>query len=157
MGYRSDVAYAVVFSSKHEPEKAYAQFIKFYNWVKRHTVRTKEGFADYKSQKVLTGHWQFYWNVDEQMLCFKATAVKWYDSYADIQWHEKLIAQVYEYSCAAFRFVRIGEEFTDIVVETHQGDDAWQDCYEMVYPETRILDGFPEEIDFIKEVSNESM
>ena len=157
MGYRSDVTYVVKFSSKHEPEKAYAQFIKFYNWVKRHTVRTGEGFADYKSQKVLTGQWHFYWNVDEQMLCFKATAVKWYESYADIQWHEQLLEQSKHYSCAAHRFVCVGEEFTDIVVNTHQGDEAWHDCYEMVYPETRILDGFPEEVDYIKEVPNDTV
>jgi len=157
MGYRSNVTYVVKFSSKHEPEKAYAQFIKFYNWVKRHTVRTKEGFADYKSQKVLTGQWHFYWNVDEQMLCFKTEDVKWYDAFADIQWHEQVLEQAYEYSCAAFRFVRVGEEPNDVEDKTHQGDDAWQDCYETVYPVTQIYDALPEEVDYNKEVPNDTV
>jgi hypothetical protein len=157
MGYRSEVNYVVKFSSKDEPEKAYAQFIKFYNWVKRHTVTTKESSADYAGQKVLTGGWNLYWNVDEQTLCFEANDVKWYDSYADVQWHEQLLEQSKQYSCATHRFVRVGEEHDDIVVETHQGDDSWDDCYETIYPETRIVSNFPEEIDFIKEVPNDTV
>jgi hypothetical protein len=35
MGYRSDVTYIVTFACP-EPEKAYAQFIHFYEWVTKH-------------------------------------------------------------------------------------------------------------------------
>jgi hypothetical protein len=35
MGYRSDVTYIVTFACL-EPEKAYAQFIHFYEWVTKH-------------------------------------------------------------------------------------------------------------------------
>jgi hypothetical protein len=35
MGYRSDVTYVVTFACP-EPEKAYAQFIHFYEWVTKH-------------------------------------------------------------------------------------------------------------------------
>jgi hypothetical protein len=35
MGYRSDVTYVVTFACP-EPEKAYAQFVHFYEWVTKH-------------------------------------------------------------------------------------------------------------------------
>jgi hypothetical protein len=35
MGYRSDVTYIVTFVLT-EPEKAYAQFVHFYEWVTKH-------------------------------------------------------------------------------------------------------------------------
>jgi hypothetical protein len=35
MGYRSDVTYIVTFACP-EPEKAYAQFVHFYEWVTKH-------------------------------------------------------------------------------------------------------------------------
>ena len=155
MGYRSEVNYVVKFSSKDEPEKAYAQFIKFYNWVKRHTVNTKQGSADYSGQKVLTNAWHLYWNVDEQVLCFEASDVKWYDSYSDVQWHQQLLKEVQKYSCATYRFVRLGEDPSDIEVDEYGGKDCGA-CVE-IDVETRFVHNFPEEVDFIKEVSNESM
>jgi hypothetical protein len=37
MGYRSDVTYIVTFNCLlTEPEKAYAQFVHFYEWVTKH-------------------------------------------------------------------------------------------------------------------------
>ena len=153
MGYRSEVTYGVKFYCQDEPEKAYAQFIKFYNWVKKHhTVRTKEGFADYAGQKVLTGAWHLYWNVDEQMLCFEASDVKWYDSYADVQWHQQLLKEVQLYSCATFRYVRLGEDPSDIEIDEYGGKDCG--AYVEIDVETKFAHNFPEEIDYNKEVRN---
>jgi hypothetical protein len=36
MGYRSDVTYIVTFNCVDQPEKAYAQFVHFYEWVTKH-------------------------------------------------------------------------------------------------------------------------
>jgi hypothetical protein len=36
MGYRSDVTYVVTFNCVDQPEKAYAQFVHFYEWVTKH-------------------------------------------------------------------------------------------------------------------------
>jgi hypothetical protein len=42
MGYRSDVTYIVTFACV-EPEKAYAQFVHFYEWVtKHHKIEAEE-------------------------------------------------------------------------------------------------------------------
>jgi hypothetical protein len=45
MGYRSDVTYIVTFNCLlTEPEKAYAQFVHFYEWVtKHHKIEEKGG------------------------------------------------------------------------------------------------------------------
>jgi hypothetical protein len=42
MGYRSDVTYVVTFACP-EPEKAYAQFIHFYEWVTKHHKIEEKG------------------------------------------------------------------------------------------------------------------
>jgi len=157
MGYRSDVAYGVKFYSKEEPEKSYAQFIKFYNWVKRHTVKTKEGSADYAGQKLATGNWHLYWNVDRQMLCFQTEGVKWYDAYSDVQWHQELLKKVKEFSCAQYVFKRIGEADDDVEVDHHTGEECDYAYHVDIMIETRIVADFPEEIDFIKEVPNDTV
>jgi hypothetical protein len=44
MGYRSDVTYIVTFNCVDQPEKAYAQFVHFYEWVtKHHKIEEKGG------------------------------------------------------------------------------------------------------------------
>jgi hypothetical protein len=56
MGYRSDVTYVVTFACP-EPEKAYAQFIHFYEWVtKHHKIEAEKGHYDYKPSHF--GLWQ---------------------------------------------------------------------------------------------------
>jgi hypothetical protein len=90
MGYRSDVTYIVTFACP-EPEKAYAQFVHFYEWVtKHHKIEAESGHYDYKRHRSL-GYGKFYWNVDEMTLVFEAEDIKYYDSYIDTQWDEQLL------------------------------------------------------------------
>jgi hypothetical protein len=123
MGYRSDVTYVVTFACP-EPEKAYAQFIHFYEWVtKHHKIDGANCHYDYKRHRGL-GYGKFYWNVDEMTLVFEAEDIKYYDSYIDTQWDEQLLKQVEKYSCGVYKFVRLGEDPADVEYKDYTGDDV---------------------------------
>lgn len=59
--------------------------------------------------------------------------VKWYDSYEGVQAHHKLMEFAREAFAddAAWRFVRIGEEYNDIEI---LDDDPMGDLYDVIYP-----------------------
>jgi hypothetical protein len=54
MGYRSDVTYIVTFNCVDQPEKAYAQFIHFYEWVTKHHKISKRRGQMTKSLRLQT-------------------------------------------------------------------------------------------------------
>ena len=132
MGYRSDVAYVVKFYSRDddEPEKAFADYVHFTDWVKNHhTTEAQEGegkmtHAYNDEDKNLTLH------KHDQMLSFSVESVKWYESYVDVQWHEQLLDKVRTYDTGNYRFVRIGEEYEDIEIKQH--DPTYFEMYEYV-------------------------
>jgi hypothetical protein len=155
MGYRSDVTYVVTFACP-EPEKAYAQFIHFYEWVtKHHKISTdvaQQSHYDYKRHRTL-GYGKFYWNVDEMTLVFEAEDIKYYDSYIDTQWDEQLLKEVEKYSCGVYKFVRLGEDPSDIEYKDYTGKDVPINCGIDLFTETRIVCDLPDEKDFTKETS----
>jgi hypothetical protein len=155
MGYRSDVTYIVTFACL-EPEKAYAQFIHFYEWVtKHHKISTdvaQQSHYDYKRHRSL-GYGKFYWNVDEMTLVFEAEDIKYYDSYIDTQWDEQLLKQVEKYSCGVYKFVRLGEDPADVEYKDYTGDDVPINCGIDLFTETRIVCDLPDEKDFTEKTS----
>jgi hypothetical protein len=161
MGYRSDVTYVVTFACP-EPEKAYAQFIHFYEWVTKHhkieekgpqmTLTHCQSHYDYKRHRTL-GYGKFYWNVDEMTLVFEAEDIKYYDSYIDTQWDEQLLKQVEKYSCGVYKFVRLGEDPADVEYKDYTGKDVDERFSIDLYTETRIVCDLPDEKDFTKETS----
>jgi hypothetical protein len=139
-----------------EPEKAYAQFIHFYEWVtKHHKISTdvaQQSHYDYKRHRSL-GYGKFYWNVDEMTLVFEAEDIKYYDSYIDTQWDEQLLKQVEKYSCGVYKFVRLGEDPADVEYKDYTGDDV-DECFSIdLYTETRIVCDLPDEKDFTEKTS----
>jgi len=153
MGYRSNVTYVVTFASVDEPEKAYAQFIDFYEWVtKHHKIEAESRIYDYARHKTL-GYGKFYWNVDEMTLVFEAEDIKYYDSYIDTQWDEQLLKKVKDYSCGAYKFIRLGEDPSDIECNEDMGDDVPINFCIDLYTETRIVCDLPDEKDFTEETS----
>jgi hypothetical protein len=155
MGYRSDVTYVVTFACP-EPEKAYAQFVHFYEWVtKHHKISTdvaQQSHYDYKRHRSL-GYGKFYWNVDEMTLVFEAEDIKYYDSYIDTQWDEQLLKQVEKYSCGVYKFVRLGEDPADVEYKDYAGKDV-DECFSIdLYTETRIVCDLPDEKDFTEKTS----
>jgi len=152
MGYRSDVTYVVTFACP-EPEKAYAQFVHFYEWVtKHHKIEAEKGVYDYNNHRT-AGYGKFYWNVDEMTLVFEAEDIKYYGSFIDIQWDEQLLRQVEEYSCGVYKFVRLGEDPSDIECKDYTGDDVPINCGIDLFTETRIVCDLPDEKDFTEETS----
>ena len=168
MGYRSNVTYVVTFASVDEPEKAYAQFTKFYLWVtQEHRLDYKEedggprldphrpDWYDYKRVRdwCKDVYMKFYWNVDEMTLVFEEEDIKWYQSFVDVQWHEQLLEKVKDYSCGAYKFIRLGEDPSDIECNEHMGDDVPINFCIDLFTETRIVCDLPDEKDFEKETS----
>jgi hypothetical protein len=156
MGYRSDVTYIVTFNCVDQPEKAYAQFVHFYEWVtKHHKISTdvaQQSHYDYKRHCSL-GYGKFYWNVDEMTLVFEAEDIKYYDSYIDTQWDEQLLKQVEKYSCGVYKFVRLGEDPADVEYKDYAGKDV-DECFSIdLYTETRIVCDLPDEKDFTEKTS----
>jgi hypothetical protein len=163
MGYRSDVTYIVTFNCVDQPEKAYAQFIHFYEWVtKHHKIEEKggqmterhivKGVYDYNNHRTL-GYGKFYWNVDEMTLVFEAEDIKYYDSYIDTQWDEQLLKQVEKYSCGVYKFVRLGEDPADVEYKDYAGKDVDERFSIDLYTETRIVCDLPDEKDFTEKTS----
>jgi hypothetical protein len=153
MGYRSDVTYIVTFNCVDQPEKAYAQFVHFYEWVtKHHKIEAENDYYDYKRHRSL-GYGKFYWNVDEMTLVFEAEDIKYYDSYIDTQWDEQLLKEVEKYSCGVYKFVRLGEDPADVEYKDYAGKDV-DECFSIdLYTETRIVCDLPDEKDFTEKTS----
>jgi hypothetical protein len=128
MGYRSDVCYVVKFFSEDQPEKAFADYLAFQDWVKnKHTLSkempdpstpknvVKTIKHDY-SHEVMNASF-FRWSKSETVLVFEAEGIKWYPDYIDIQWHLALLEKVREYETGNFRILRIGEEYNDVEID----------------------------------------
>ena len=137
MGYRSDVAYTIRF----ETEENYRLFIT--------EAKVKDLGSCFSDD---TSNWDeaecddARWRID-----FKAQDVKWYESYPDVQKHEKLIEQA-EAWCKddehlsansekwryrlGFVFVRVGEDDNDI-----ERRDGGQTNYDWLYVTREIVGG----------------
>jgi len=118
MGYRSEVAYTIRFTS--DDERAKQSFFTFLAEAKARAATAgcfgELGWAEFE--------------IDEARfrINFACDDVKWYETYADVKCHEALIDLAGEWandednhSEIAYSFVRIGEETEDI--EEKNGGD----------------------------------
>ena len=122
MGYRSDVAYTIRFTSDDERAKQ-----SFYTFIAEAKARAATAGCFGEEE----GRWRDGgFEVDEARyrINFSAHDVKWYSDYTDVKWHEALIELADEWandednhSEIAYAFVRIGEETEDI--EEKNGGD----------------------------------
>lgn len=125
MGYRSDVAYIVKFHDEKQPEKVFADYIAFQDWVKnKHTVAYND--PDLATQTEIKHEHTYVeevnlirWSHKESLMAFQVDDVKWYESFGDVRWHIKLLEKVKEYDTGNYRFVRLGEDYNDVEVEEH--------------------------------------
>jgi hypothetical protein len=120
MGYRSDVAYTIRFTSDHD-EKNKQSFFTFLAEAKARAA-TAACFLEREWVEFVVDEARFRIN-------FACDDVKWYESYPDVACHEALIALANEWvndednnSGIAYKFVRIGEDDDDI--EQKEGGDA---------------------------------
>jgi len=119
MGYRSDVAYTIRFTSDHD-EKNKQSFFTFLAEAKSKAA-TAACFGEQEWAEFQIDEARFRIN-------FAADYVKWYESYPDVACHEALISLAKEWADESdnpeigYRFVRIGEDADDI--EQKEGGDA---------------------------------
>lgn len=110
MGYRSDVAYVIKFADK-ETLDAFKVSTLFEDKAMR------EALADCETVE------------SKNIIRFSVESYKWYDSYEEVQAHERLMAAACEEPFkAGVRFTRIGEDYNDVEVRDRGDDmlDAWQ-------------------------------
>jgi hypothetical protein len=138
MGYRSDVCYVIKFFLHEYPEKAFADYVAFQKWVKEEHDLPKEVPDPSTQRPVLatvqhsykdeSGHIR--WSREDCAMIFEAENVKWYDSFVDVRWHAALLEKVKEYETGNYRFVRIGEEYSDVEVDEH--DDTYFEMWHLL-------------------------
>lgn len=132
----------VKFYSEDEPEKAHADYLKFQKWVKTKHRTKAEGDKKNNIESVVcvyadvikdsgSNDYHFKWYDADGMLCFYAHWVKWYESYAGVQWHEQLLDEVSQYPTGGYRFIRIGEEDEDTEVRGY--NNGHTDLFEKLY------------------------
>ena len=145
MGYRSDVALIIHFSSQNEPETAHLEYLKFQHWVKHDLAVESEDASTpetgvlkkYTYDDYVRGHLHdrdgetMGWQPDQHMFMFQATNIKWYETFPEVRIIQAMFNESKNYPTVAYRFIRIGEEYEDIEVDDHQGDEY-------------CTDGFPE-------------
>jgi hypothetical protein len=110
MGYRSEVAYQIVFKDKTTLNDFIARIMVLGGFERKALEECQIGVQD-------NGR-------EECFINFYASDVKWYESYPEVQGHEKLKAlalEWFDHENVGVNFIRIGEETEDIV-EEYEGD-----------------------------------
>jgi hypothetical protein len=127
MGYRSNVAYIIRFKDVENLKK----FVAINALI--------------EDRKKALNECEVYMGGTTRSLCpelvFKCNDVKWYSSYEDVIAHEALFESLDDKDdCGAieagYRFVRVGEEDTDI--ETRMGGEDVYDPWDAVHVRTEI-------------------
>jgi hypothetical protein len=128
MGYRSEVGYLIMFTE----QEVYNQFKVQYKL----DDKFKYCWEDEENTNEYASTLRF--NDEKCMVTFKASDVKWYDTFDDVKCHDALLdlADEYheKYNCVDWAFVRIGEEEGDI--ETRFGGIGDASMY--LYPVSSI-------------------
>ena len=126
MGYRSDVAYVIKFND----------------------IETRDNFVTLmlaKNDKHITeaiNECEYRYD-DDPIITFRETDVKWYDSFEDVQAHQKLMqyaVEIYgEERGGRFRFIGVGEDGAE---QFDESDDEG-DLYEYITTVHEIQTSFP--------------
>jgi hypothetical protein len=113
MGYRSEVAYVIRFANKE---------------MRQTFINIQRAKADPYINEALNEVVE----LEEDKLAYHAYSVKWYESYEAVQAHENLMHEALELfntekDIAGYRFIRIGEEYEDVVVSDNgDSDELWE-------------------------------
>ena len=108
MGYRSDVAYVIKFTSI-EDRDAFAALMEARGGETTNAINECD-----VSRK------------DDPVILFSASDVKWYPDYPDVQAHIQLYRDAAELYTAGYRCVQVGED-DEAEVDTDDNDmDLWQ-------------------------------
>lgn len=134
MGYYSDVAIAYVFQHKEQVDEVLAIY-QMHKFVQEHDLAKEWEVHD----------WDGRWG-----LTYKAIAVKWYDSYEDVQGFEHMFDVVQKFVeerdvfLYAYRKIRIGEEEQDIELSSDSND-----------PDGELTDELYERLGVVREIKTD--
>ena len=112
MGYRSTVAFIISFKDKETLDNYLAPRL-----LDENLKNDRENFSRIAR--------------DDASVMYHAEDVKWYDNYEDVKALTKLYKDTIE-AGGAYRFIRVGEESTDIEEEYAESDTTepfWNDFY----------------------------
>ena len=130
MGYRSDVAYTIRFTSDHDTNnvQSFYTFLAEAKSNPAYALALEEADIDEKRQRIN----------------FHATSIKWYESYVNIASHNALVemarlwcTEVLEgrlHCSIGVMFLRVGEDTSDIDIMNAGAYD-----YEWVYTSRQII------------------
>jgi len=115
MGYRSEVAYVIVFETVDKRDT----FVELMRAKNDEHINTA-----LKEVKALIG---------DRAITFCEDRVKWYDSFPEVGAHDQLMSNARDLFDAATRFIRIGEETDDMEDLVHDDPD-WSvgEVYELM-------------------------
>jgi hypothetical protein len=140
MGYRSDVRFVVALPSEAERDSIMALY-SMHPLVQEHDMAT-----DWTPYEVMAQVYHRDAGVPMYLLSYDDTGVKWYDSYEDVQavMHMEELLDSLEGRCYAYRFIRIGEDDSDIECKTHcseddMGEQMYEYLSEVMYTEINLV------------------
>ena len=123
MGYRSDVAYLIKFYSQDQPEKAFADYTHFINWLLQITHAGAYELDDPDHSVRQAGRRELaHMHADPQGLTiyFNADGTKWYEDYPEVRFHmEFVLPRVKAYETGNYSSAILGENYEDITTDVH--------------------------------------
>jgi hypothetical protein len=118
MGYRSTVAFVISFETKEQLDNYLAPRL-----LDENLKNDRENFS------------RIAW--DDASVMYHAEGIKWYDNYEDVIALTKLYKDTIE-AGGAYRFIRVGEEATDVEEEFVESDTT-EPFWDNFYPVTSIV------------------
>jgi len=114
MGYRSEVGFVVRFKSKDDRD----------TFIELQRAKNDEYVTDALECLEIPD--------EDDYFGFHSEAIKWYDSFLWVKTLDALRHEAHELFDAAWRFIRIGEDYSDVEIEEQPAD--WDDgsLYEML-------------------------
>lgn len=114
MGYRSDVAYVIKFDDIETRDN----FVTL--MLAKNNPQTTQALSECE-----------YGYKDDPVITFEAQSVKWYNSFEDVQAHERLMldaVEIFKHKGGRYRYVSVGEDGA----EEFREDDDEGDLYEYI-------------------------
>ena len=143
MGYCSEVRFVVALPSEAERNSLMALY-SMHPLVQEHNIATD--WTPYEVSVSLYTSSRGICEYPVYLLSYHEDYVKWYDDHADVQavMHMEELLDSLESRCYAYRFIRVGEDHSDIECKTHcsedeTGEQMHEYLSEVMYTELNVV------------------
>ena len=140
MGYRSEVRFVVALPSEAERDSIMALY-SMHPLVQEHDIAT-----EWTPYEVMAQVYEREHPIPLYLLVFHNDCVKWYDNYEDVQavMHMQELLDSLEGRCYAYKFIRVGEDHSDIECTSHCTEDEtgelmYEYLSEVMYTELNLV------------------